>query len=127
MAIYCGYCEKDLTRIEGLRVDAKFCSKECHLTYWRKKRKMQRQYERASQAIVNLATMLYNDNPLLGDAAIRLNDLAAMASASTAKLKWKCGNDDCGQTVYIRPHKGQRCYFCGESNWLMAKTIGTKS
>ena len=111
--IFCHWCNAEIKRNEKGR-SPRFCSSSCRDLYHNEIKRSERAYKLIKDEI----SLIEHHGQKQGDlgvlSRIRLDELTASFSANS-KRKAVCKN--CGQSLMFWPSTGQKCNFCGESEW----------
>ena len=117
---YCHNCNKFLERGWGAMSyhDSRFCSDACRYAYHNDRKKLKRQKETALQYISFLHESMKKGGELAEEAAL-INDMLYALLGQKTGVKIYCRQ--CGQQRFSKPLPGEKCSFCGDSNWQYGK------
>lgn len=110
----CQWCDKELWAVNGERPKA-FCNDECRYNYHNAKKKIKAQKERIFEFINFLQESMGRNGDLAMEAGL-INDAIYELSRRKSGVKVSCAQ--CGQRRFSKPNAGDKCPFCGDSNWL---------
>lgn len=114
--IFCYWCNAPIERNEKGRAP-RFCSSSCRDSYNNEIKRSERAYKLIKEEISLIEQHGQKQGDLGVLSRIRFDELTASFSANS-KRKAVCKK--CGQTIMFWPSTGQKCNFCGESEWRYA-------
>lgn len=98
--------------------DSRFCSDDCRYQYHNKKKKLKRGKDAALEYITFLHEAMKAGGELKDDAGM-INDMLYSLLGQKTGVKIYC--KQCGQRRFSKPTSGEKCSFCGDSNWHMGE------
>lgn len=123
---YCDWCAKHLERGWGRMTyhDSRFCSDECRTKYHNAKKKLKAQEKKMLEFVEFAQAMMLKGGELAAQAGI-INDAIHSQASKRTGVKVHC--KQCGQQIMWKPRIGERCSFCGDSNWQYEKKESVQS
>jgi len=98
--------------------DSRFCSDDCRTKYHNAKKKIKAQNDKLIEAVQFIQAMMLKGGELAGEAGV-LNDAIHEITGKRTGVKVYC--KQCGQQIMWKPRIGERCSFCGDSNWAFGE------
>lgn len=115
----CQECGRELWAVNGERPKA-FCNDECRYAYHNAKKKLKVQKDRMLNFIEYVQAQMKKGGDLGAEAGL-INDAIYELSRKKSGVKIRCRQ--CGQRRFSKPHPGDKCSFCGDSNWAFGDEI----
>lgn len=117
----CHNCGKFLERGWGAMTyhESRFCSDDCRTKYHNAKKKMNAQKDKMFEFIGFLQEAMSKNGELALEAGM-VNDMIYELSRRKTGVKVHCRQ--CGQRVMWKPKVGEKCHFCGDSDWQFGQT-----
>jgi hypothetical protein len=112
----CHECGKYLHRGWGHMTyhDSRFCSVECRTKYHNARKKLKAQKDKIAEFIGFLHEQMKKGGDLALEAGM-VNDMLYDLTRQKSGVKIVCRQ--CGQRVMWKPKLGEKCQFCGDSDW----------
>jgi hypothetical protein len=113
---YCHQCGKLLERGWNQMTyhDSRFCCDACRTKYHNARKKLKAQKEKMLEFIGFLHESMKKGGELAVDAGL-VNDMIYELSRQKSGVKILC--KQCGQQRMTKPRPGDKCSFCGDSDW----------
>lgn len=116
---HCDNCGEEIHRFTAKGRIGRFCTKKCRDQYHNALKKIPRSLDVVTHEISFMLDSMLTSGELANEAFEAMRKITAMSLDN--RFQFTCLN--CGQKRLEPPQKGEKCAFCGDSNWQV-KILG---
>jgi hypothetical protein len=110
----CHWCGVEVEPKQDSRRKKRFCSDNCRYAYNNELKRSELAWRELKSELARIHQNGQKEGDLGVLSRIRIDELTGLMSAYSTR-KAICKN--CGQSLMFWPSTGQKCNFCGESDW----------